>query len=827
MAIEKAIGQAPLGFNEEDFMGAGGTPDIEIEIEDPESVKIEAGGIEIELEPGTEGGEGIDEFTANLAEYLDEGTVSELAGDLLEDFQNDKDSRKEWEKTYFKGLELLGLQIEERMEPWEGACGVFHPVLSEAVVRFQAESIMETFPASGPVRTQIIGKLTKDKEEAANRVKQDMNYQLTVKMPEYRAEHERMLWSLALAGSAFKKVYYDPSLERQVAVFIPAEDFVVPYGASDLQTCERYTHIMRKTVNEVKKLQVAGFYRDIELPDPMYSEDKGSEIKVLGEEANITHDDRYQILEMHVDLDIEDDPMRDENGIALPYVITIEKQSNSVLAIRRNWNPDDKLKSKRLHFVHYVYIPGFGFYGYGLIHLIGGHAKSSTSLLRQLVDAGTLANLPGGLKTRGLRIKGDDTPISPGEFRDVDVASGKISENIAFLPYKEPSQVLMALMDNIVQQGRGLAAVSELKITDVNKETPVGTTLALLERSLKVMSAVQARLHASMKQEFSLLAAIIAEFAPDEYEYEPDSDGESGFDARGYIPATRKDYDITEIIPVSDPNAATMSQRVVQYQAVLQLAQGAPQLYDMAQLHRRMLEILGIRDVNKIIPVSEDAQPRDPISENMAIINMQKAKAFIYQDHEAHIRVHMNLIQDPLMRQMIGQNPNAAAIQAAAQAHIAEHLAFAYRQRMEDVMGVPLPPPDVRLPEDIEVELSRVAAQASQVVLGRSQTQIAAQQAQAAAQDPITQIQQRELAIKEAEVQRKAKKDMADIAAKADQLEIEKERIKAQAEIDGARIGLEAAKARQKFEGDMEVQGIKLGVDISKAAQEKSKPPTT
>lgn len=820
MAIDKAIGQAPLGFNAEDFMAAGDEPAIEIEIEDPESVNIKAGGIEIELEPGAEGGEGIDEFTANLAEHLDEGTVSEIAGDLLEDFRNDKDSRKEWEKTYYKGLELLGLQIEERMEPWEGACGVFHPVLSEAVVRFQAESIMETFPASGPVRTQIIGKLTKDKEEAAHRVKDDMNYQLTVKMPEYRAEHERMLWSLALAGSAFKKVYYDPSLERQVAVFIPAEDFIVPYGASDLQTCERYTHVMRKTVNEVKKLQVAGFYREIDLPDPTYAEDDSSEIKVLGDDANITHDDRYQILEVHVDLHIEDDPLADENEIALPYVVTIEKQSNTVLAIRRNWNPDDKLKSKRLHFVHYVYIPGFGFYGYGLIHLIGGHAKSSTSLLRQLVDAGTLANLPGGLKTRGLRIKGDDTPISPGEFRDVDVASGKISENIAFLPYKEPSQVLMSLMDNIVQQGRGLAAVSELKITDVNKETPVGTTLALLERSLKVMSAVQARLHASMKTEFGLLAAIIAEFAPDEYEYQPDSDN-------AYLPASRKDYDITEVIPVSDPNAATMSQRVVQYQAVLQLAQGAPQLYDMAQLHRRMLEILGIRDVNKIIPVSEDAQPRDPISENMAIINMQKAKAFIYQDHEAHIRVHMNLIQDPLMRQMIGQNPNAAAIQAAAQAHIAEHLAFAYRQRMEDVMGVSLPPPDVRLPEDIEVELSRVAAQASQLVLGRSQTQIAAEQAQAAAQDPITQIQQRELAVKEGELQRKIQKDQVDAAAKADQIRIEEERIKTQAEIDGARIGLDAAKSREKLSGDMEVAGLKAGLEISRNKTEKSKPPTT
>jgi len=794
-------------------------PDIEIEIEDPESVEIRAGGLEIEIAKGGSG-EGIDEFTANLAEYLDEGALSDLAGEMLENFQTDKDSRKDWEKTYFDGLELLGLNMQERMEPWEGACGVFHPILSEAVVRFQADSIMETFPASGPVRTQIIGKITKTKEDAAARVREDMNYQLTVKMPEYRAEHERMLWSLALAGSAFKKVYFDPNLDRQVAVFIPAEDFVVPYGASDLLTCERYTHVMRKTVNEVKKLQIAGFYRDVDLPEPEYGSVDRSDLKAQSDEANIVHDDRYQILEMHVDLDIEDDPLRDENGIAIPYVVSVEKQTQTVLAIRRNWNPDDKLKAKRLHFVHYVYIPGFGFYGYGLIHLIGGHAKSSTSILRQLVDAGTLANLPGGLKTRGLRIKGDDTPISPGEFRDVDVASGKISENIAFLPYKEPSQVLLALMDRIVDQGRGLAAVSELKITDVNKETPVGTTLALLERSLKVMSAVQARLHASMKMEFGLLAAIIAEFAPDEYEYEPQTDDEMA-------PATRSDYEVTEIIPVSDPNAATMSQRVVQYQAALQLAQTAPQLYDMAQLHRQMLEILGVRNVAKLIPTAEDEIPKDPITENMNAINLKPLKAFIYQDHEAHIRVHMNLLQDPLMQQMIGQNPAAPRIQAAAQAHIAEHLAFAYRQRMEEAMGVALPPPDMKMPEGFEVELARVAAQASDLVLGKSKTEIAAQQAQIAANDPITQIQKQELALKAAEIERKSKKDATDAAAKADQIRIEEERIKAQAEIEGARLGIEVAKAKEDMKGRFEAEGVRLGVDMARLRQDKSKPPTT
>jgi hypothetical protein len=816
MAIDKAITQAPLGLDQE-LMSS--EPDIEIEIEDPESVEIRAGGLEIEIAKGGSG-EGIDEFTANLAEYLDEGALSDLAGEMLENFQTDKDSRKDWEKTYFDGLELLGLNMQERMEPWEGACGVFHPILSEAVVRFQADSIMETFPASGPVRTQIIGKITKNKEDAAARVREDMNYQLTVKMPEYRAEHERMLWSLALAGSAFKKVYFDPNLDRQVAVFIPAEDFVVPYGASDLLTCERYTHVMRKTVNEVKKLQIAGFYRDVDLPEPEYGSVDRSDLKAQSDEANIVHDDRYQILEMHVDLDIEDDPLRDENGIAIPYVVSVEKQTQTVLAIRRNWNPDDKLKAKRLHFVHYVYIPGFGFYGYGLIHLIGGHAKSSTSILRQLVDAGTLANLPGGLKTRGLRIKGDDTPISPGEFRDVDVASGKISENIAFLPYKEPSQVLLALMDRIVDQGRGLAAVSELKITDVNKETPVGTTLALLERSLKVMSAVQARLHASMKMEFGLLAAIIAEFAPDEYEYEPQTDDEM-------VPATRSDYEVTEIIPVSDPNAATMSQRVVQYQAALQLAQTAPQLYDMAQLHRQMLEILGVRNVAKLIPTAEDEVPKDPITENMNAINLKPLKAFIYQDHEAHIRVHMNLLQDPLMQQMIGQNPAAPRIQAAAQAHIAEHLAFAYRQRMEEAMGVALPPPDMKMPEQFEVELARVAAQASDLVLGKSKTEIAAQQAQIAANDPITQIQKQELALKAAEIERKSKKDATDAAAKADQIRIEEERIKSQAEIEGARLGIEVAKAKEDMKGRFEAEGVRLGVDMARLRQDKSKPPTT
>jgi len=821
MAIDKALNQAPMGLQEM----MGDEPAIEIEIEDPESVEIKAGGIEIEIEKGKYDGEGIKNFAANLAEHLDEGVLASLSEELTGDFQSDKNSRKDWEKTYSDGLKLLGLKIEERTEPWPGACGVFHPMLSEAVVRFQADSIMETFPPTGPVKTQIIGKLTKEKEQAAARVKDDMNYQLTEKMPEYRAEHERMLWSLALAGSAFKKVYFDPSLGRQVAVFIPAEDFIISYGASDLQTCGRYTHVMRKTENEIKKLQVAGFYRDIELPDPGSVPPEFTRELAEDDDATIVQDDRYLILEMHVDLDLEDDPYRDENELAIPYVITLERTTGEILAIRRNWDPEDDLKQKRIHFVHYVYIPGFGFYGYGLIHLIGGHAKSSTSLLRQLVDAGTLSNLPGGLKTRGLRIKGDDTPIAPGEFRDVDIASGKIAENIAFLPYKEPSQTLLSLMNIIVEQGRSLAAVAELKIQDINKETPVGTTLALLERSLKVMSAVQARIHAAMKCEFKLLAAIIAEFADDEYEYEP-AHTDSSEAGEGQEPkVSRVDYDMVEVIPVSDPNASTMSQRVVQYQAVLQLAQSAPQLYDLAQLHRQMLEVLGLRNVQKILPVEDDVKPVDPISENMNVLNMKPVKAFIYQDHEAHIKVHMNLLNDPMLKQMMGQNPQAGAMMAAAQAHIAEHMAFAYRQRIEQAMGAGLPEPNTVLPEDIELEMSRLAAMASEIVLGRSQTEVAAQQAQAAAQDPITQIQKQELAIKAAELQRKQQKDITDAAAKADEIDLEKQRLSMEAELKGLQVGVDIAKSRTDQQIRAQVDAMRTGVDMAREAKNQPQQP--
>jgi len=806
MAIDKALNQAPMGLQEM----MGDEPAIEIEIEDPESVEIKAGGIEIEIEKGKYDGEGIKNFAANLAEHLDEGVLASLSEELTGDFQSDKNSRKDWEKTYSDGLKLLGLKIEERTEPWPGACGVFHPMLSEAVVRFQADSIMETFPPTGPVKTQIIGKLTKEKEQAAARVKDDMNYQLTEKMPEYRAEHERMLWSLALAGSAFKKVYFDPSLGRQAAVFIPAEDFIISYGASDLQTCGRYTHVMRKTENEIKKLQVAGFYRDIELPDPGSVPPEFTRELAEDDDATIVQDDRYLILEMHVDLDLEDDPYRDENELAIPYVITLERTTGEILAIRRNWDPEDDLKQKRIHFVHYVYIPGFGFYGYGLIHLIGGHAKSSTSLLRQLVDAGTLSNLPGGLKTRGLRIKGDDTPIAPGEFRDVDIASGKIAENIAFLPYKEPSQTLLSLMNIIVEQGRSLAAVAELKIQDINKETPVGTTLALLERSLKVMSAVQARIHAAMKCEFKLLAAIIAEFVDDEYEYEP-AHTDSSEAGEGPEPkVSRADYDMVEIIPVSDPNAATMSQRVVQYQAVIQLSQTAPQIYDMPQLHRQMLEVLGIKDAAKLVPVEDDEKPTDPVMENMNAMNLKPLKAFIYQDHEAHIAVHMNAMQDPIIQQMIGQNPQANQIGAALQAHIAEHVGFAYRQRIEQQLGIPLPAPGEELPEELELQISRLVAEASKRVLANSQAEVAQRQAMQQAQDPLVQMQQQELAIKQGELALKEKKVLVDAAAKADELKLKEKELL-----------VKAAQATDALKQKGELEGMRMGIDIAKS---KSQP---
>jgi hypothetical protein len=672
MAIDKALGQAPLGLDLEEMMDE---PALEIEIEDPEAVRIGIDGqpiLEIEKE------EIEDDFNANLAEEMDEDELTELCGDLLGEFEEDLSSRKDWIQTYVDGLELLGMKIEDRTEPWPGACGVHHPLLSEALVKFQAETIMETFPSAGPVKTQIIGKETPEKKEAATRVKDDMNYQLTDVMVEYRPEHERMLWGLGLAGNAFKKVYYDPYLERQVSLFVPAEDVVVPYGASNLENAERVTHVMRKTENELRRLQVAGFYRDVELGDPVDSFDEVE--KKIAEKMGFraSSDDRYKILEMHVDMDLPGYEDKDEDGeptgIALPYVVTIEKGTQTVLAIRRNWNPDDDTKQKRNHFVHYSYIPGFGFYAFGLIHLIGAFAKSGTSIIRQLVDAGTLSNLPGGFKTKGLRVKGDDTPISPAEFRDVDVASGTIKDNIMTLPYKEPSQVLYSLLGTIVEEGRRFASAADLKVSDMSAQSPVGTTLAILERTLKVMSAVQARIHYAMKQEFKLLKTIIRDYTPEDYSYEP---------VEGPPRAKKSDYDQVYVIPVSDPNAATMSQKVVQYQAVMQLAQQAPQLYDLPYLHRQMLEVLGIKNASKLVPMQDDQKPRDPVSENMDVLKGKPLKAFAYQDHEAHITTHQTFMQDPMTAQMIGQNPMANQMMAALQSHIAEHFGYMYRNQIE------------------------------------------------------------------------------------------------------------------------------------------------
>jgi len=731
---------------------------IEIEIEDPESVSIATDGIEITLEPERDQPEDHD---ANLAEFVDDRELASIASDLIEDFETDQSSRKEWVDTYVDGLKLLGMKYEERTEPWPGACGVFYPLLSEAAVRFQAESIMETFPASGPVKTQIVGKLTKEKEEAAERVKEDMNWRLTEQMPEYRPEHEKMLWSLALAGSAFKKVYYDPSLGRQVSMFIPAEDIVVPYGASDLRSSPRITQIMRKTKNEVKKLQHAGLWRDIDLGEPAGYLDDIERRKAEEQGMSATMDDRYRILEMCVDLDLagfEDSDKNGPTGIALPYIVTIDKGTNNVLAIRRNWYADDPLKLKRMHYTHYIYIPGFGFYGFGLIHLVGGFAKSGTSLIRQLVDAGTLSNLPGGLKSRGLRVKGDDTPIAPGEFRDVDVPSGSIRDNILPLPYKEPSQVLYMLLQTIVEEGRRFAATADMQISDLSANTPVGTTLAVLERTLKVMSAVQARLHYSMRQEFKLLASIIRDYLPSEYNYDVDSSvGRS---------VKQADYDDIDVIPVSDPNATTLAQRVTQYQAVLQLAAQSPQIYDMPELHKRMLGVLGIKDVDKLIPVTKQMEPRDPVSENMDLLVMKPVKAFIYQDHEAHIAVHMAAINDPILRQQMQQNPMAGQMMAASQAHINEHIAFLYRRKIEEQLGAPLPAPNTVLPEDFEVQISRLMAQAAQQLLAQNSQQAQMQQNMQAQQDPVVQMQQAELQLKAQREQREAAKDSAELQLK-------------------------------------------------------------
>ncbi len=793
MAIEKALYQAPVGIEEAAAMESP----IEIEIEDPESVTIGLDGLEIRIEPEEESE---DDFNANLAEYLTESALTELCGDLIGDFDSDIGARKDWIQTYVDGLELLGLKIEERTEPWEGACGVYHPLLSEALVKFQAETMMSIFPASGPVKTLVIGKETPEKKDASERVREDMNYQLTEMMPEYRPETERMLWGLGLSGNAFKKVYYDPNLERQVAMFVPAEDLVVPYGASDLASAERVTHVMRKTENDLRKLQAAGFYRDIDLGEPndVLDEVEKKIAEKMGFRA--TSDDRYKLLEMHVNLDLEGYEHKDEDGkptgIALPYVVTIEKGTQNVLSIRRNWDPNDETCQKRQHFVHYGYIPGFGFYYFGLIHLIGAYAKSGTSIIRQLVDAGTLSNLPGGFKTRGLRVKGDDTPISPGEFRDVDVPSGAIKDNLMTLPYKEPSQVLMALLNQIVEEGRRFANTADLQISDMSSQAPVGTTLAILERTLKVMSAVQARVHYSLKQELKLLKKIIAEYTPEEYSYEPDE---------GSRFAKKSDYDDVDVIPVSDPNASTMAQKIVQYQAVMQLAAQSPNLFNMPLLYRQMLDVLSIKDAHKLVPLPEDMKPKDPVTENQDILMLKPAKAFARQDHKAHIQVHMAPMQDPMIMQLLKNNPQAQQMQAAMQAHIAEHLGMQYRIEIEQRLGMALPPQydeageEVEMDPALEAKLAPLLAQAAQQVLQQNQAQAAQQQAMQQAQDPMLQLQQREVAIKEADQQRKAQKDMADAQLKAAQIATENKRIESQTKNEMLKVAAEMRDEREKL----------------------------
>ena len=809
--IEKGLYQAPQGIQ-----GLPEAQPIEIEIEDPESVSVNIGGMEINLGKEEESPE---DFDANLAEYLDESTLTSIVGDLISDYDDDLASRRDWIRAYVDGLELLGLKIEERTDPWPGACGVYHPLLSEALVKFQAETIMEIFPSSGPARTEIVGKETPEKVLSAQRVENDMNFMLTDVMTEYRPETERMLWGLGLSGNAFKKVYYDPHTERPAAIFCPAEDVVVPYGASNIQTAPRVTHVMRKTENELRRLQVMGFYRDIDLGEPNNTLDEVE--KKIAEKMGFraTSDFRYKLLEMQVDLDLIGFEHKDKDGqatgIALPYLVTLEHGSNKVLAIRRNWKQGDKTFQKRQHFVHYGYVPGFGFYYFGLIHLIGAFAKSGTSLIRQLVDAGTLSNLPGGFKTRGMRVKGDDTPIAPAEFRDVDVPSGAIKDNLMLLPYKEPSQVLMSLLNQIVEDGRRFANTADLTTADMSANAPVGTTLAILERTMKVMTAVQARIHYSLKEELRLLKVIIADYTPEDYAYDPEDGGRQ---------AKKSDYDNVDIIPVSDPNSATMSQKVVQWQAVMQLAQQAPQLYDLAYLHRQMIDTLGIKNAAKLVPLTDDQVPLDPVSENINALNGKPLKAFIYQDQDAHIAAHQSFLGDPNVQQNIAQNPQANQITAAMQAHIAEHLGFQYRSQIEKQLGVTLPMPGEQLPQEVEVQLSKLVAQAA-VQLKQMNDQKAAQdKAQQQAQDPLIQLQQAELQLKQQAQQAKTQKDQADIQAKMAQIQVEHDRIQAQQETEKLRIAAQMQKNQADAGLEMNKERLKLGVQTAiKDAEIKSR----
>ena len=823
MAIERDNPATPIAGTDE----MPEQEELSISIDNPDSVAIatDDGGMIIDFEPDKQNIMAED-FDSNLADYMDESTLNELGGDLISQYQADKDSRSEWEESYVKGLDQLGLKIEERTTPWAGACGVFHPMLSEAVIRFQSQSIAEMFPAQGPVRTKIVGKLTEDKTKQAGRVQDYLNYLLTHEMSEYRTETEKMLFSLPLAGSAFRKVYYDPNLERPASIFVPAEDVVVNYGASDLETCQRATHVMHKSSNEVRKMQVAGFYRDIDIPEPA---DNQSDIRkkydeMTGESRTYNYDDRHTILEMQVDLDLEgyeDMAGGKQTGIALPYVVSIDYPSGQVLSIRRNYFQDDPKKLRRMHFVHYQYLPGLGFYGFGLIHMVGGLAKSATSILRQLVDAGTLSNLPGGLKARGLRIKGDDTPIMPGEFRDVDVPGGAIRDNITFLPYKEPSGTLYQLLQNIVEEGRRFASMNDMKVSDMNNQAPVGTTLALLERNMKVMSAVQARLHASMRKEFEILVGIVRDFTQPAYPYEMDDDE--------FIKV--EDFDNrVDVLPVSDPNASTMAQRIMQYQAAMQLATSAPQIYNMPELHRQMLETLGIRNVEDIIPDTDDIKPVDPVTAVQNLINGKPVKAFSFQDHEAHIETIVAAQQNADILEQLEESPNQNAILANASAYVNEHLTMMFRKQVEEEMGIPLPPEGEPIPPEVEKRISDLVAEAAQRVAITSQAKQQQARIQEQQQDPLLQMKDREIAVKEADVQRKIAVDTAKIQLDAEKAEnrdeIERKRISSQEQIAGVKIGQDIARDLLELEersDSKKREDYKLGLDIAKDLVQSAK----
>ena len=823
MAIERQPATPIEGTIEQDPQEQG----LSIAIENPDSVAIETedGGMIIDFDPNAKE-IGDVEFDSNLAEHIEDDVLQELGSKLVGDYTGDKDSRSDWEETYTKGLDQLGLKIEERTTPWAGACGVFHPMLSEAVIRFQSQSITEMFPAAGPVRTKIVGKITEEKEKQSQRVEDYLNYLLTHEMSEYRTETEKMLFSLPLAGSAFRKVYFDPSLDRPSSIFVPAEDVVVNYGASDLETCERATHVMRKSSNTIRKMQFNGFYKDIDIPD---GSQKNSDItkkynEITGESDTYNYDQNHTILEMQVDLDLEGFEDTDENGeetgIAIPYVVTIDFPSGIILSIRRNYYEDDAKKIRRMHFVHYQYLPGLGFYGFGLIHMVGGLAKSATSILRQLVDAGTLSNLPGGLKARGLRIKGDDTPIMPGEFRDVDVPGGAIRDNITFLPYKEPSSTLFALLGNIVEEGRRFASMSDMKVSDMSNNAPVGTTLALLERNQKVMSAVQSRLHASMRKEFNILVGIVKDFTDPSYPYETDE----GEDIK------TEDFDNrVDVLPVSDPNAATMAQRIMQYQAAMQLAQSAPDMYNLPELHRQMLGVLGIEDVENIIPDTDDVKPVDPVTAVQNIINGKPVKAFIDQDHQAHIAVVTSAQQDPEIQQLVGQSPNAPSILASGSAYINEHLSMQYRKKVEEEMGVELPAEGEPLPADVEKRISSLVAEAAKRVLGTSQAQAEQQRVQEQQKDPLIQAKEREVAIKEETAKAKIEIDegrlMLDATKAASNKQIQEARLKQEQEIAGAKIGQQVASDLIALEADKEKEAVKdfrTGIDITKELMKDS-----